>query len=495
MTTLLSPSDRCACIAKRIEDQVGSHRYSMWFTSTRLNIDGGKRLRVEVPSAFVADWIGRNFTEQLQCAAADELGEQAEVELRVNAEVGEDGRDQAVAVTEAHDAGTPRNGTPKTSAAKLRGEARPSENGRNGHALPLRYRLEHFVVGKCNELAHAAACRAAEPGRLTGETIFFHGLCGVGKTHLLQGICARMLEHKPDAHVLYTTGEQFTNEYIQAIRFQKLDAFRRRIRRLDLLAIDDVHFLAGREKTQQEFLHSFDALELAGSRLIMASDHHPRLVEPFGEALISRCLRGLVIEVKPPDQPTRRRIITQLAQRRNLELRDGVGDLLVSHYQGSVREMEGALTKLEALAMLQADSTHNGDGRRVIGQVLVRQLLESPQQVGRSRPIRPEQVLRTVSDLFGIAREQILGNRRQAQIVLARSLVMYLLRKLTHLSYPEIARFMKRPGHSGVLTAVARMEERIKDKGLEKLQLAAPHEPAPLLEVIDRITYQIQRES
>lgn len=502
VTTFVSPRDPCACIAKRIEDQVGSQKFSMWFTATRLNIVDDRRLRVEVPSKFVADWIHRHFSQEIYSAAADELGEQAEIELSICPEAisgiaASDlptSGDVTVGEILESDAGSKPAAKPARPAPPPR---RPSGSAfGHEHALPLRYRLDEFVVGVSNQLAHSAACRASEPGHLAGEPLFIHGLCGVGKTHLLQGICARLLERKPDSRVLYTTGEQFTNDYIQAIRNQKLDAFRKRVRRLELLAIDDVHFLAGREKTLQEFLHSFDALELAGSRLVLASDHHPRLVKALGEALISRCLRGLVIEVKPPDRDTRERILMKLAERKNIEFRDGVAEILVSRYQGSVREMEGALTKLEALAMVRHGWSPERSGRserKVIGRVLVEQLLESVGRGASSRPVRPDEVIRCVGELLGVGREQMLGKGRQAQLVLARSLAMYLMRKLTHLSLPEIARVMKKPGHSGVLSAINRLEDRLKTRGFEKVMLVSPLEPASLLEVVDRLKWQIQR--
>ena len=301
------------------------------------------------------------------------------------------------------------------------------------------------MVGPSNELAFTAAYRLIEDGPDPAEInpLFIHGGCGLGKTHLLQGICRRMLQTRPQAKVLYTTGEQFTNDFLSAMRVNKVEGFRRRIRRLDLLAVDDVHFLANKQATQQEFLHSFDAIELGGARVVLASDCHPKLIKQFSDALVSRCVRGMVVHVQPPDRQTRVKIISALAQRRGMELMDNAVDELAQRCAGSVRDIEGTLTKLYALARLcdpvaenRRSSVHRS-GRPRVGHALIGRLLDCEAQHRPHRVIRFDEIVSAVADQIGVARSMLLGSSRHRHVVLARNLVVHLARQLTSTELPR----------------------------------------------------------
>ncbi|XAL97993.1 DnaA/Hda family protein [Phycisphaeraceae bacterium D3-23] len=328
---------------------------------------------------------------------------------------------------------------------------------------PYRHRLERFIDGPSNRLALAAAKRLADLDDPTAShPVFLHGICGVGKTHLLQGICNATLALRPDAKVVYLTGEQFANQYITAVRQGKLDAFRKHIRRLDLLAIDDIHFVASREKTQQEFLHCFEENELAGARVALASDRHPRDIDMFSEALVSRCVRGLVVEMTEPDPATRKAIIAELAHRRGLFLQPAVVDQLAERYDGSVREIEGALAKLHALATLTDQPDRRNPAQPInVGRALLEQLPELAQPKVR-RPVKFTEITRVVCERLMLEPVQLTGSSRNKQVVLARSLVVHLARELTPMSYPEIAHAMGRKTHSTVITACQRMGRLLK---------------------------------
>jgi chromosomal replication initiator protein len=223
-------------------------------------------------------------------------------------------------------------------------------------------RLEDFVVGESNRLAFAAACRVVDIDDGHGLSVLFvHGECGVGKTHLLQGICRRSIERtgRPGS-VRYVTGEQFTNEFIAAVRTNTLDAFRARMRKLDLLAIDDVHFLSNKVRTQSEFLYTLDAIGLGGAKIVMASDDHPRHIKRFNQALVSRFISGMVVKVDRPDRCTRLELIRRLASVRSLSLNDAAVDTIAGQCVGSVRELEGAITRLAAVTTLLHEPHVNG---------------------------------------------------------------------------------------------------------------------------------------
>ncbi len=471
-----------ARIAERLADSVGEHRFRMWFDrSAHLAYEDGVRtLTVTAPNRLVADWIDRNFRQQLAAAAAATLSHEVTVMLSVDAAAfthaaGEFPVDiEAPAQIEpfrrAHTAPTP------TAVPVAETEAR----------RPMRHDLEEFIVGPSNELAFNAALQLVDNEHAASNPLFFHGGVGLGKTHLLQGLCNRFRKLNPNARVLYTTGEKFTNEFLASMGARTLPAFRKRIRRLDLLAIDDVHFLAGKVKSQQEFLHSFDEIDLSGARVAMASDNHPKLIKEFSAALVSRCVRGLVVEVKPPDTATRLKIVRALAQRRGISLLESVVATLASRCQGSVREIEGMLTKLHAMAHLREGngSAELTEGPISIGHVVTNRVLgaEANQPMKRVPFAR---ILDVVSEQLQISRSEILGPQRVKPIVLARSLVIFLARKLTTMSYPEISTAMQRPSHSMVIAADRRIEEQLSSNTI--LRQGETLEEVPLCDLVDRL--------
>ena len=448
MTTATSIHNIGARIATRLNKTLGPKRYAMWFDrSARFELeDRDHALRITVANKFLADGIGRQFRRQVCEAARDELGHDVRLDLGVHA---------------VEPGTTPPIDSP---AADPRGEkptVRPVYNHRR-----WRYTLDDFVVGPSNQLAFAAATRLAEQDVDPGSPLFIHGGCGLGKTHLLQGICERVAVRRPDYKVRYTTGEQFTNEYITAVRSNSLDAFRRKIRRLDLLAVDDVHFLANKEKTQQEFLHCFNEIELSGARVVLVSDCHPKLIKQFSDALASRCVRGMVAEIDTPDPDTRLRLVEALAERRGLAVPEAVAQAISQRCDGSVRDIEGVLNKLQALSMLQRRN-HRGSIATpglapLIGHSLVDQLFQSQPEATPRKPVRFNAILDAVCDQFALPPEEVTGRVRKAPIVLARSLLIHLAYELTPMSYPEIAAAMGRPNHSTIVTAAGRIKKQLK---------------------------------
>lgn len=492
MTTTSSAVPASSRIAQRLAGQIGARRYSMWFDHTaRFSYsEDDRRLQVAVPNRFVADWIGRNFEDALRRAAADEMGQQIDLLVEVKPDLFGDTQPTAALV----------------EASPPQGLALPPARARGAEAAPAsRHRLEDFIVGASNELAFAAAQRLVEDEHHPTNPLFIHGGCGLGKTHLLQGVCRRMLDRHPDARVLYATGEQFTNDFLAAMRANKLEAFRKKIRRLDLLAVDDVHFIANKAATQQEFLHSFDAIELGGARVVLASDSHPKLIRQFSEALVSRCVRGMVVEIRPPDTATRARIVRALAHRRGLCLLETVIDVIASRCNGSVREIEGTLTKLHALSTLTqqrrgvsegaSEGLSGGGGTsgagEPIGHALVNHLFDVEVAQAPRRIVRFDSILSVVALELGVARPLILGNGRHQHAVLARSLVIHLARQMTTMSYPEIAAAMGRRNHSTIITAAQRIEKQL----LENLRVTMPAtmEQLPLAELAQRLRHAIAR--
>ena len=449
-------------ISERLAERIGNHTYHMWFGSTtRLQVEGSC-VQVATDNRFVADWIDRHFRAELNGAAREALGDRARVDLRV---------------------------APDLFDNSVRHSPRPASRhggGRDTPAVPgtaLR-RLNDFIVGTSNRLAFTAAVRIVQETSGSTSPLYVHGECGVGKTHLLQGIAQAMrgrAEARTGATARYVTAEQFTNEYINAIRTNAIDQFRRRTRKHSLLAIDDVHFLSNKTATQQEFLHTIDAIDLSGSRLVLASDDHP-LRLGFAQALSSRFVAGMVAKVERPDRETRIALLHKLAAARGLRVSDVAAERIAGHCVGSVREIEGVVNKLAAL-----QAVTDGHGAEV-GIVLVDQVFSDGSWRPKTR-LHINTVLDTVCARMVVNRAELMGTGRHRRVVAARGLVAYLARALTTLSYPEIAHALGRKHHSTVHTAVGRVNKLLRNRA--RIDIGEQGDSVCLCELIDQLRHEI----
>lgn len=480
-------------LADAIAQRVGPQRFHVWFNnSTRLDLrqDG---LEIAVPNDFISEWIGKNFSRPIQEAAVEVLGGPLAVRFSVVPELFE-------VASNGDSNKSPAHGSPGTNGKSVRDgsfgvpltpeQAVARENGRAAEgsasvsrAVPilgasprlaesrvtpmapgaasasgfsLRTRLRHdmdsFVVGPGNQLAFNTAVYVAEFPGAQYNPLFIHGNCGLGKTHLLQALCRRFIDQHPTKRWMYLTGEEFTNEFLSALRSNKLDAFRRRLRDLDLLVIDDVHFLGGKKATQEEFLHTFNAIEAMGRQVVMASDDHPKLIEEFGESLINRFVSGMVVRIDPPNYSTRCQILRSVAHRMNLSLKEEVVGWIARRVTQNVRELEGAATRVAAHVRLTGQEADIATAMSALGD-LDRQLIA---------PVRPENILQSVCEYFGLEDKDLMSGRRQRTISLARSVAMYLVRKTAKLSFPEIGTRMGKRNHSTVISACRRIERAVQ---------------------------------
>ncbi len=327
-----------------------------------------------------------------------------------------------------------------------------SERDSSLHRPRLRHDIESFVVGPSNQLAYNTAVYVSEFPGAQYNPLFIHGGCGLGKTHLLQGLCKRFIHHHPTKRWSYLTGEEFTNDFLTALRANKVDSFRRRMRELDLLVIDDVHFLGGKKATQEEFLHTFNAIEATGKQVVMASDNHPKMIEEFGESLINRFVSGLVVRIDPPNFNTRCEILRSLSLKSGLILPDEVTQWIARRVTQNVRELEGAVTRIGAHVKMADRNPDVAMAQQALGD-LDRQMIT---------PVRPDNVLQSVCNYFGLEHKDLMSGRRQRTISLARSVAMYLVRKTAKLSFPEIGARMGKRNHSTVISACRRIERAVQ---------------------------------
>ncbi|MFN0133532.1 MAG: DnaA ATPase domain-containing protein [Phycisphaerales bacterium] len=437
-----NPEDR---ILARLHHELGGSALDRYFPKqARLSLHDN-HLDVTVPTGYLAEVISQKFGTTLQRAAEAESGSRDRSgRVRVNFHV--DGA--AFADAESRKPGEFADDATRTAP----GTTPVSRVGQPGHARsglrasPRRYRLDDFVVGPANEMAFAAAARAADLDQPMQGLLFLHGSCGLGKTHLLQGIEDRCRRRHPAARAVYTTAETFTNEFVAACRAGRVDTFRNTYRSVALLCIDDVQFLSSKAATQTELLHTLDALGQFGGRIVLASDEHPRQVRSFAAALVSRFLAGAVVSLRVPDAELRARIIAALAQRRGMVLGSGaIAAVATACDNGSVRDLEGALARVDAAQRLAGDSAP-------IGAIVVRRALESA-AAGPARPVRGERIIAEVCRTLRVTDAELRGTGRHPRVVLARGLIVHLCRAMTTLSFPEIARAMGRPNHSSVVTS------------------------------------------
>lgn len=469
-------ADVLCAIREKVADRIGPNRYRTWFGGNTVLQLAGERLDVMVPNAFVGDWITSNFMTQLVEATRDVLGTEPRVEIRIDQTQhsrAADGPAQATlsrrASTEpppADDPAQPGAGTSRRAAARpvLRGE------------------LESFVMGPSNELAFAMAAAVVRSPNGPFKHVVFHGGCGLGKTHLLQAICNGLTRRHPALQWYYLSGEEFTNEYIHALKAGRTDTFRARFRSVDVLVVDDIHFLANKAATQSEFLHTFDAIDASGKVVVLSSDCHPRHIATLSAPLVNRLIAATVVQIDPPDFATRREILRRRAAGMLCELPDEVLDYVARHITRNVRELEGALYKLAAYASLTKEPVRLDMVRAAVDEYTV-----------AGQPPRSADIERVVALHFGVTRDALHSASRDRVVTLARAIALYLIRKHTSLSFPEMGRALGNKQHSTVLMAVRRIQTLIDRDGAVAWKTSAGPREVPVRGLLEELERRLLR--
>ncbi len=461
-----SGPDLVCAIRENVAGLIGESPFRTWFGDlTAFRLDGD-RLSVAAPNSFVGNWIASNYMPQLVEAKRRVIGGSAEVIVQVEAAMAPSNGGGSI---HPRSALAPEQPSP---ARPQRADTRPI----------LRGELDAFVVGPSNELAYSVASTVARAPGDAFKHLVLHGGCGLGKTHLLQGICNAVTRHHPQFEWRYISGEEFTNEYIYAVRAGRIDHFRARFRNVDVLAVDDIHFFANKKATQEEFLHTFNAIDASGKTVILSSDRHPSAIATLAEPLINRLIAAMIVEVQPPDLPTRREILRRRAASMSTQLMPEVLEFIAQRITRNVRELEGALVKLAAYASLTREPLSIDFARRVIEDHLP-----------AARPSDPHHIERLVAGHFGVTVESLHSDSRDRTVTLARACAMYLIRKETRMSYPEIGRLMGNKQHSTVLMAVKRVEQLLAHRGDVAWKTASGVREALLSDVIDELEQRLAR--
>ncbi len=321
--------------------------------------------------------------------------------------------------------------------------------------LDAMYTFDDFVIGQSNRFAFAASMAVAEtPGRAYNP-LFIYGDAGLGKTHLLQSIRAYITQNYPGKVVRYVSTESFLNDFIECIRLKTMNEFKRRYRELDVLLVDDIQFIEGAERFQEEFFHTFNELHARRSQIVLTSDRSPDGIATLEHRLRSRFKMGLITDIQPPDIETRLAILRKKAERAPIPVPDDVLEFIATNIADNIRELEGALTRVTAYANLY---------QRDLGVSLAEQVLSDILGESASRSISPAAILEKVSERYGFSIEEITGKSRRRPLVTARQVAMYVVRELTDMSYPAIGRVFGDRDHTTVMHAVSKVEALMAER-------------------------------
>ncbi|HEX7181734.1 MAG TPA: chromosomal replication initiator protein DnaA [Thermoanaerobaculia bacterium] len=326
--------------------------------------------------------------------------------------------------------------------------------------LNPKYEFKTFVVGKSNEFAHAAAKAVAENPSQSYNPLFLYGGVGLGKTHLLHAIGHEILRSRPHLRVLYLVAEQFVNELINSIRFDRMPAFRERYRTIDVLLIDDVQFLANKERTQEEFFHTFNTLYTSQKQIILSSDSSPRNIPTLEERLRSRFEWGLIADIQPPDLETKVAILQRKAYLEDVHLPDEVAEFIAQQVKSNIRELEGLLNRVIAYSSLTGKPMSPALARETLKDIL-------PEE---GKKPNAGDIIKAVARHYDLKISEIKSKSNSQQVVFPRKVAMYLLRRLSEISYPEIGKLFNDKHHSTVMYAVRDIEDRrAKDPDLDRI--------------------------
>jgi chromosomal replication initiator protein len=435
-----------------IEGKVGTHSFSTWFKPTTLKADEGRVLVVAVPSALYVEWLPRHYSVVL----TEALGEVGRPQVQLVFEVASAAAALPVPPPPAQTLAAAVAAAPlqaSTPSPNLPGMASLEAPAPNSPVIPgglnPRYTFDTFIVGPSNQFAHAACRAVAEAPSRSYNPLFIYGGVGLGKTHLMHAIGQYVVQHNPSLTLTYISSERFMNEMINAVRFDRVLEFRSRYRSVDVLLVDDIQFVSGKEGTQTEFFHTFNALHDAQKQIVISSDRPPHEIPALEERLRSRFEWGLIADIQPPDLETKTAILKKKAENEAVPLPDNVAMYIASRIKSNIRELEGSLIRLLAYASLT--------GRALtieLAQDVLRNVLDHDE-----RAVTIEQIQRFVADYYQLKLVDLKSRNNAKSIAMPRQVAMYLAKMLTHASLPEIGRSFGGKHHSTVIHSIKKVEE------------------------------------
>jgi len=434
--------EQWGALQDQLSSTIGENNYKTWIQPIEFHgIEPGGIAVFNVPTNFIGTYVSQNFGELLLAKLASMDCEIRRLKFQV-------------ANVDTRPSQQPRPAPTAGSAASTQTANATSGDVLPGAPLDARFTFDSFIVGKPNELAHAAAKRVAEGGQVTFNPLFLYGGVGLGKTHLMHAIAWDLRNHRPDLNVLYLSAEQFMYRFVQALRERRLMDFKELFRSVDVLMVDDVQFIAGKDSTQEEFFHTFNALVDQNKQIIISADRAPDEIKDLENRIRSRLQSGLVVDLHPTDYELRLGILQSKVQNYrlqypSLQLDDGILEFLAHRISTNVRVLEGALTRLFAFASL-------------VGQPITMELTQdclADVLRASDRKISIEEIQRKVAEHYNIRLSDLIGPKRVRNFARPRQVAMYLCKQLTARSLPEIGRRFGGRDHTTVMHGVKRIEE------------------------------------
>ena len=431
-----------------LQQALDEYSYKNWFSQTRFDSCSDGHLVLAVPSQFFADWLRDHYMDAISDAMKRVMPEFKDVQFVPRPEMSPENRRES----SAHKSG---NTTPYHVPSEHNDKHVHIKRAYNG--LNQRYTFDRFVIGSGNRFAYAAARAVADsPGRAYNP-LFVYGDTGLGKTHLMQAIGHDLLSRNPELKCEFVSSENFTNQLIQSIAEKSTHKFRAKYRKVDVLLIDDIHFIAGKEATQEEFFHTFNVLFDMHKQIVLSSDRSPKELKGIEERMVSRFEWGLVTDVQAPDLETRIAILQMKAKQENLTVPPDVLRYIATYITSNIRELEGAMITVLAYSRLQEQKITVG---------LVEEVLQDMIGKEKIKPVTIEQVQRAVAEHFDVRIADLRGSSRQRQVVQPRQLAMYLCKDLIpSLSLNDVGEAFGGKDHTTVLYSCEKISKEIKNKG------------------------------
>jgi chromosomal replication initiator protein len=406
---------------ERLKTTLGDTSFDTWINPLKYKKIEGLTLTLEAPDGFFKNWVETTYLSQIKNALKEVTQKDLEISFEVNPNL-------LKRVT---------NKIFKTIGESFQEEPQDSLRLNN------RFTFDSFVVGASNRMAHAASLAVANAPGKSYNPLFIYGGVGLGKTHLMQAIANHALNQNPHAKIKYTSSEKFTNELILAIQNRSTEKFRQKYRNIDVLLIDDIQFLAGKEAAQEEFFHTFNVLYDYHKQIVVSSDRPPKEIPRLEERLVSRFGWGLVVDIQPPDFETRVAILNKKLEKDPVKIEKEVVDFIAQHIATNIRELEGALIRIIAYSLIES---------KAVSLELARDILKDMVKEIHRR-VTPDSILEKVGNYFNIPKEDLKKGKRSKNIVVPRQIAMFLIRELTDLSLPEIGGFLGAKHHTTILYA------------------------------------------
>jgi len=428
----------------RIETKVNRHSFYTWFKPTSFVTDNGGSITVRVPNTLFKDWLTKHYSVVLSEALA---------------EVGRPGT-SVVFVAEGAPIEPQAEVANAPEAFELEPPAAENAPANSPGGLNPRYTFDTFIVGPSNQFAHAACRAVAEAPSRSYNPLFIYGGVGLGKTHLMHAVGHYVLQHDPSLKLTYISSERFMNEMINAVRYDRILDFRERYRSVDVLLVDDIQFVSGKEGTQTEFFHTFNALYDAQKQIVLSSDRPPHEIPALEERLRSRFEWGLIADIQPPDLETKVAILKRKAETEAIPLADNVAMYMAGRFKSNIRELEGSLIRLIAYASLT--------GREIsleLAQDVLKDVIDQD-----DKAVTIESIQKYVSDYYQLKVVDLKSRNNSKSVAMPRQIAMYLSKSLTNASLPEIGRSFGGKHHSTVIHSIKKIEEmRKKDHDFNSL--------------------------